>query len=99
MGSDWECAKRRDDCLVLLFEDTVADRAGTVKRVASFLGVDLTDAQEETIADFIDFRKMKRFEPAFSALALTPLAGEGVMLRSGKADGTHCINRSSATLY
>jgi hypothetical protein len=36
----WWRARQRDDVLLLCYEDMLADHAGTVRRIASFIGVD-----------------------------------------------------------
>jgi hypothetical protein len=79
----------RPNVLVLTFEEMVADLAGTVRRVADFMGVELTEPEIQKVHDRSTFAYMKRHGERFSPPPVSPLAQrEAAMIRRGKSGGS-----------
>ena len=65
------------------FEAMKADPAGTINRVAKFLGVDLTTSQFEKVSEKTSFAYMKENDDKFSQPAGD--TGNVSLVRSGKS--------------
>ena len=82
INSWWEM-KDKDNVLVTTFEAMKADPAGTINRVAKFLGVDLTSSQFEKVSEKTSFAYMKENDGKFSQPAGD--TGNVPLVRSGKS--------------
>jgi len=82
INSWWEM-KDKDNVLVTTFEAMKADPAGTINRVAKFLGVDLTSSQFEKVSEKTSFAYMKENDDKFSQPAGD--TGNVPLVRSGKS--------------
>ncbi len=81
--------RARPNLLILRFEEMKADLAGSVQRIADFMGVKLDAEQFARVCEKSSFRYMKGIEGRFDAGALTPLAShKGQMIRRGASGGS-----------
>lgn len=71
--------------MLFFYEDMVRDVPATVAAVATFLGVALTPAELDVVAERASFAWMKKHGKLFDVGSSTPLAGEGTMVRAGAA--------------
>jgi sulfotransferase len=51
-----------DNILYLTYEEQVSDMSGTIRKVAGFLGKELSDGQVEELKDHLSFDKMKSMD-------------------------------------
>lgn len=102
----WWAARESDEVLLLAFEDIKADHAGAVRRVADFLGLDLTAAELELATGQSTFEFMKRHERQFddhlvaearNAALGVPLDAGSTKVKSGRVGG-HAGALSDATI-
>ena len=75
--------RERENVLLLRFEDMKADLERTVKRVAAFMGVPLTEAQLEEVVRKSSFGYMKAIDHKFAPPSLARTRDRAVMLRKG----------------
>lgn len=77
----WWSISDRDNVLVLIYEEMQADPRGTIRQLATFLGIDLTEAQVDKVAAKSDFAYMKannhKFDPPAWDSGFVPLIREG----------------------
>ena len=84
----YEWAHRNDaDVLVLFYEDLVNCKRESVRQLAAFLDVELSEAQLDRVCHVTSLRWMKAHTHLVDPGTFTALAYEGHMVRSGKADG------------
>lgn len=55
----WWANHSKDNFLFIRYEDIKADHAGTVRKLARFVGKDLTEEQVQKVVDFTTFEQMK----------------------------------------
>ena len=80
----WERRDHPNMCL-LTFEDTKKDQASSVRKVAKFLGKELSDEQVETLVEHLSFKKMKE-NAAVNGERMRGkvLSGKGTFMRKGQ---------------
>jgi hypothetical protein len=92
----WWAARDEDDVLLLAFEDIKADHGGAVRRVADFLGLELSAAALELTTEQSTFDFMKRHERQFddhlvaearNAAMGVPAEARSTKVRAGKVGG------------
>lgn len=72
--------------MVVTFEQMQADLMGIVRQTAAFLGVELTEAELQTVYEKSTFEYMKGVEHKFNPPPATPMASkETKMLRKGQS--------------
>ena len=76
--------RARNNVLLFYFEDMKRDLAGTVSRVAEFMGVTLTEVQLNEVVRRSSFDYMKGIDDKFAPPSLAPQRDRAVMMRSGK---------------
>ena len=84
-----EAWKKRDhpNLCLLSYEDMKKDQAGSVRKVAKFLGKDLSDDQVESLVEHLSFNKMKNNEAVNGAVLRDTLAlftEKGGFVRKGQ---------------
>ncbi len=81
----WWAFRGRPNVLLLHYDEAVRDLPAVVARVAAFLGVPLTPAQQRRIAELASFREMAKIAAKFDyRLLLHPHNDRLTMMRSGK---------------
>ena len=81
--------RARPNLLVLRYEEMKEDAEGSVRRIAEFMGVELSDPLVATVCEKSSFAYMKSIGGRFDPPALTPLASEGrTMVRRGASGGS-----------
>jgi hypothetical protein len=99
----WQSARERLDVLFLSYEEMLKDLFGTIRRVAQFCGVDLTEEELERIAGRCTFEFMKRHEDKFDhgtevmmGLSIKP----GQFIRAGEAGhGKAALSEAHAAAF
>lgn len=83
----WE-QRHRPNVLVLSFRSMKRDLPGTVRRVAEFLDVRVTDQVMESVCAQSGFAYMKGIDSKFSVWKMTPWSSNGTMMRKGVQGGS-----------
>jgi len=88
LESYWN-ARHRENVLFMTYEEMKQDLAGTVRRIAAFLGVTLSEDEVEAVVGRSSFDHMKRMEHKFETGMLLPWsAPHGAMIRRGLNKGS-----------
>jgi hypothetical protein len=79
----------RDNVLFLTYEEMRSDLAGTVARIARFMGVELTRLELERVVERSSYAWMKAHSRQFDTRGLSPpwARPDGAMVRRGRAGG------------
>jgi aryl sulfotransferase len=87
----WWQLRREPNVLMLHFADMKKDMQGAVRKVASFLGTQLTAAQWANVDNYASFEWMKQNESKFEKIgyAPVPVLESGAMVRKGKTGSAH----------
>ena len=80
--------RNRPNVLVLSFKSMKRDLPGTVRRVAEFIGVNVTEPVMQEVCAQSSFEHMKRIDSKFSAWKMTPWSSAGTMMRKGVQGGS-----------
>ncbi|GLH10765.1 uncharacterized protein GBIM_15665 [Gryllus bimaculatus] len=97
----WEMRKQKPNILFVLFEDMKKDLPATIRKVATFLGREVSAAQVAGLSDHLDFQSM-RDNPAVNRVPQLeaergPLAPEQRFLRRGEVgDGRRVMAPTTA---
>lgn len=86
-ASAW-AVRERPNQLVIEFGELVADRVGAIVRIAEFMGVSLTDAQLDVIAERSSFAHMQAHETQFQPPQLPLVRRRAKMIRRGRSKGS-----------
>ncbi len=79
----------RDNVLFMTYEEMKWDLAGTVRRIAAFLGVALSEDEVEAVVRRSSFDHMKQIEDKFETGMIVPWAKpHGAMIRRGQHKGS-----------
>ena len=79
----WWRMRHRANVLFLTYEEMHADLSAVVRKVAAFLGKELTAAQVATVAEHCQFGQMRR-NPTTNAAQMPKVAGEADFMRKGQ---------------
>lgn len=82
----WRASRAHSNVLVVHFEEMKADLAGSVERVAAFLGEPLAPEERAAVVAKAGFSAMKANEERFTMAPPTPFQEPGSFLRSGASD-------------
>jgi hypothetical protein len=75
----------RANVLFLTYEEMKQDLAGTVRRIAAFLEIELSPEELEAVVEQASFPHMKQIEHKFGSGMFTPWSRvEGTMIRRGE---------------
>lgn len=86
----WWPLRTQANVLCMHFADMIRDHAGSVRRIADFIGVQPTPEQWTAIMQYTSFTWMKQYDTKFDYLsAEVPLLQPGAMVRKGKAGAAH----------
>ena len=77
---DWDTTKTKGDILFLKYEDLKADITTGIKKIASFLGYELSEAHLEKIVHDTDIKQMK----SGAILEHTKLTDPSDLIRTGQ---------------
>jgi aryl sulfotransferase len=78
--------RHEPNVLFLTYESMVEDHAGTVRKLAKFMGVDLTPEELDSVVHQSSFAVMKQAEDGkFEPARLVPWTRERAMVRAGKS--------------
>jgi hypothetical protein len=90
----WWPLRNEANVLFMHFSDMKKDHAGSVRKIAAFIGEEPTDDQWTKILEYTSFAWMKQHEDKFEARTAgkVPIPKSGAMIRQGaigkaKADG------------
>ena len=87
-ASSWWALRDRSNVLFLRFEEMKDDHAGTVRRIAAHMGVELDERELAACVERSSFRFMKAIDHKFYPGRITPLSlPQGSMVRSGRKGG------------
>jgi hypothetical protein len=82
-------ARELPNLLILTFEETRADMPAAIKRIAEFMGVELSADEFEKVCEKSAFGYMKSIGECFNPPALTPLSpAQRTMIRRGVSGGS-----------
>ncbi|RMF24736.1 MAG: hypothetical protein D6760_02700, partial [Deltaproteobacteria bacterium] len=82
----WHWSRRYSNVLFVRFEDMRSDLGAVARRVAEFVGEDLSQAELAEVVRKSDFAYMKEHEEHFEMNPPTPFSVVGGFLRSGRSD-------------
>lgn len=82
----WDWAQKYPNVLFFHFEEMKKDPAGMVKKVAQFLGMNLTDEEIKKVVHKSGFQYMKENEDIFEMSPPNLFSVSGTYFKSGKAD-------------
>lgn len=84
--AQWWPLRQRDNVLLLHFADMKRDHEGSVRKIASFLGLEPSAEQWPTILEHTSFAWMKQHDRKFDATTITevPFWYPGAMVRHGR---------------
>jgi hypothetical protein len=88
LASYWAVRNERN-VLFLTYEDMRRDHAGTVRRIADFVGVPLTPDELKTVIHESSFAVMKQAGGEFEPGQILPWTRKNAMMRAGKAGGSN----------
>ena len=74
--------------LLLSFKRMKQDLPGTVRRVADFLNVELTDEEFQRVCEKSSFNYMKRMDEKFEVWKMIPWRASTSMMRKGAQGGS-----------
>jgi len=74
--------------LFLTYEELKSDHVGSVRRIAEFMGVDLTLGELAAVVEQSTFASMKANVSKFEPGRMVPWAKEGAMIRRGTSGGS-----------
>ncbi len=82
----WWPLRHRANVLLVHFSDLKRDHEGSVRRIAEFLGFDVTDADWPAILEYTSFSWMKAHEDKFELRSVSdvPILDPGAMIRRGQ---------------
>jgi aryl sulfotransferase len=84
LSSFWKW-RDRSNVLFLTYEEMKPDLAATVRRIASFMAVDLSQEEIDTVVRVSSFDYMKKAKLKFDPGQVVPWGSdEGIMLRRGE---------------
>ena len=86
----WWPLRHARNVLFIHFNDMTRDHAGSVRRIADFLGIQHNDAAWARILEYTSFPWMKRHDVKFDGASNEiPILKPGAMVRKGKAGSAH----------
>jgi hypothetical protein len=82
----WWPLRHNSNVLLVHFSDLKRDHEGSVRRIADFLGFEVTDAQWPAILEYTSFSWMKAHEDKFELRSVSdvPILDPGAMIRKGQ---------------
>jgi aryl sulfotransferase len=80
--------RTRPNVLMLTYDQMLADPPGTVRRVAAFMGVALTEAELALVVEKSSFGYMKAIDRKFVPQPPPPIKTRQVMMRKGARGGS-----------
>jgi hypothetical protein len=80
--------RHRPNVLLLSFKRMKQDLPGTVRRVADFLNVELTDEEFQRVCEKSSFNYMKRMDEKFEVWKMIPWRASTSMMRKGAQGGS-----------
>lgn len=87
--NDYWRVRDRENVLFITYEEMKKDLTGTVRRIAAFLKVTLSEEEVEAVARQSSFEHMKQIEHKFETGMMVPWAKpRGAMIRRGKRRGS-----------
>jgi len=84
----WWAVRREPNVLFITYEDLKRDHAGMVRKIAEFMGVDLTPAELAAVVEQSTFASMKAAQHKFEPELMVPWGKEGAMMRRGASGGS-----------
>lgn len=86
LDSGWR-RREHENVLFLTYEEMRSDLRSTVRRIAAFMGVELTDEEFERVVERSSYEYMKSHGSRFDTRGLSPpwAAPRGAMIRRGQA--------------
>jgi hypothetical protein len=81
-------ARHEPNVLFLTYEEMRKDHAGTVRRIAQFMGVELTPAEHASVVEQSSFAAMKAAGGKFEPGRVVPWGQERAMMRRGVSGGS-----------
>ena len=95
--ASWYEKRDLPNVLFLTFEEVKQDNLGTIRRLADFMGVTLSEDDLECVADVTSFQAMKKINHKFYPAQQSAMADPtGDMIRSGKVGGAKTLFSSDA---
>jgi hypothetical protein len=80
--------RHHPNVLFLTYEEMRADHMGAVRKIAAFMGVDLTLGELESVVRQSSFAAMKAAGPKFEPGQALPWSAESAMMRKGASGGS-----------
>lgn len=87
----WWPLRHHDNVLMLHYADMTKDHEASIRRIATFLGIEPSASQWPRILEYTSFPWMKAHKEKFDAMSLAPVRvlREGAMVRKGRAGEAH----------
>lgn len=87
VASYW-AARHEPNVLFITYEEMKRDHAGAVRKIAEFMGAELTPAELDTVVRQSSFAAMKEAGAKFEPGRIVPWGGERAMMRRGASGGS-----------
>jgi len=84
----WWAARHEPNVLFLTYEELRADHVGSVRRIAEFMGVELTLGELAAVVEQSTFASMKAAGAKFEPGPIAPWGKDRVMMRRGTSGGS-----------
>ncbi len=86
--AEWWAVRHAPNVLFLTYEELKADHAASVRRIAEFMGVELTPDELAAVVEQSKFASMKAAGHKFEPGRVTPWGKDRVMMRRGASGGS-----------
>jgi hypothetical protein len=86
--AEWWEARREPNVLFVTYEELKADHAAGVRRIAEFMGVELTPDELAAVVEQSTFASMRAAGDKFEPVRIVPWGKERVMMRRGASGGS-----------
>ena len=84
----WWAVRHEPNVLFITYEELKGDHAGAVRKIAGFMGVELTPAELASVVEQSTFASMKAAVSKFEPGLVVPWGKEGAMMRRGQSGGS-----------
>ena len=84
----WWAFRHEPNVLFITYEEIRRDHAGSVRKIAEFMGVELTPVELASVVELSTFALMKAAVGKFEPGLVVPWGKEGAMMRRGQSGGS-----------
>lgn len=84
----WWAVRHEPNVLFITYEELRRDHLGSVRKIAEFMGLELTPAELAAVVEQSTFASMKAAASKFEPGLIVPWGKEGAMMRRGRSGGS-----------